>query len=463
MDARAEAAPNRLLRYAIAACSALVVIALASNRGYFSHDELQWLALADSDGWPHVPWAGFAAIDTFQYRPITFHLWLALLHVLGYRPMAVHAVIALIGLANALLMRACALRLGATRASAGVAMLVFLLFPYVMYVHGWVGTIADLLVCACASLAVLWLCRDTQDASALRGGVRDAIPIAVLTAIALLGKESAVVLPALLLCAWPRRRWRLVAPVAASAFVVLVYLLLRAKTILFSPHEPGVYTWSLGNIPGNLALFALFPFDLRHFEILGSRYLHGFALLVPIACVVLVFAAIATAGWRWLAGLVVGCVACLGPVLILDSVSNVYAYLASAFACGLIAIAAPRMRLAARWLLVAPALIAAVHGVQIGRTMRHIGSQQHHLYSDLVRLLPAASAEHPLRTRAMHEADDTAIRRLLYRVPSYRRIPLMERAWAVAYDDTTQTPTHWMKPSGKLMPALPSASGHAQP
>lgn len=95
--------------------------------------------------------------------------------------------------------------------------------------------------------------------------------------------------------------------------------------------------------------------------------------------------------------------------------------------------------------------------------MRHIGSQQHHLYSDLVRLLPAASAEHPLRIRAMHEADDTAVRRLLYSVPSYRRIPLMERAWAVAYDDTTQTPTHWMKPSGKLMPAQPSASGHAQP
>lgn len=463
MDARVEAAPNRLLRYATAACAAFVLIALASNRGYFSHDELQWLALADSDGWPDVPWAGVAAIDMFQYRPITFQFWLALLHVFGYRPMAVHAVIALIGLANAWLVRACALRLGATRASAGIAMLVFLLFPYVMYVHSWVGTIADLLVCACASLAVLWLCRATRDGSPLRDGLRDAVPIAALTAIALLSKESAVVFPALLLCAWPCRRWRLVAPVAASTLVVLVYLLLRAEVILFSPHEPGVYTWSLDNIPGNLALFALFPFDLRHFEIVGSRDLHGFALLVPIACVVLVSAAVASVGWRWLAALVAGCVACLGPVLILDSVSNVYAYLASAFACGVIAVAAPRMRPAARWLLVVPALIAVVHGAQVGRTMWRIGNQQHHLYAGLTRLLPTASAEHPLRIRAMHEADDTAVRRLLYSVPSYRRIPLMGRVSAVAYNDTAQAPTHWMKPSGKLMPAPPAATEPAQP
>jgi len=463
MDARAEVAPNRLLRLAVVACTTLILIALSSNRGYFNHDELQWLALADSDGWPNVPWAGFLAIDSFQYRPITFHLWLALLHLFGYKPMAMHAAIALMGLANALLLRACALRLGATCASASVAMLVFLLFPYAMYVHGWVGTIADLLVCACALLGVLWLCRDCIDAAPLREGVRDAIPIAALTVIALLAKESAVVFPALLLCAWPRRRWSLLAPVAASAFVVFVYLLLRAKTILFSPHDPGIYTWSLGNIPGNLALFALFPFDLTHVEVLGSRDLHGIVLLVPIACVILVLCAAATAGWRRLVALAAGCIACLGPVLILDAVSNVYAYLASAFACGFIATAVPRMRPAARWLLVVPALIAAAHGVQVGKSMLHVGSQQRRLYADLVRLLPTASAEHPLRIRAMHEADDTTVRRLLYSVPSYHRIPLMERAWAVPYGDATQTPTHWMKPSGKLMPAPAATTGSAQP
>ena len=153
-----------------------------------------------------------------------------------------------------------------------------------------------------------------------------------------------------------------------------------------------------------------------------------------------------------------GCIACLGPVLILDAVSNVYAYLASTFACGFFATAMPRMRPAARWLLVAPTLIAAVHGAQIGKTMLHIGSQQRHLYADLTRLLPSASAEQPLRIRAMNEADDTTVRRLLYSVPSYRRIPLMERAWAVPYGDTTQTPTHWMKPSGRLVRVPPVAA-----
>ena len=160
---------------------------------------------------------------------------------------------------------------------------------------------------------------------------------------------------------------------------------------------------------------------------------------------------------------VAGCIACLSPVLILDNVSSVYAYLASAFACGTIAVVAPRMNRTARWLLVVPAAIAALHGVQVGRTMLHVGSQQRRLYADLVRLLPTASAGHPLRIRAMHEADDTTVRRLLYSVPSYRRLPLMDRASAVPYGDATQMPTHWMKPSGKLMPAPPIAEDAAPP
>ena len=130
---------------------------------------------------------------------------------------------------------------------------------------------------------------------------------------------------------------------------------------------------------------------------------------------------------------------------------------------GALAIAAPRMRPAARWLLVVTVAVAAAHGVQVGKTMWRVGNQQRHLYADLARLLPTASPDHPLRVRAMHEADDTAVRRLLYSVPSYRRIPLMERAWAVPYGDATQTPTHWMKPSGKLMTAPPATTGSAQP
>lgn len=461
MDVPAAPAQNRASRFAVSACAALVVLGLSANRGYFSHDELQWLAFADTDGWPHVPWTDFSAIDTFQYRPVTFKLWLALMHVLGYRPMAMHAAIAGIGLANALLLRACALRLGATRTGAGAAMLVFLLFPYAMYVHGWVGTIADLLVCACTLLALLWLLRgrNAHAAAAAYGTPGDAVVVATLTLLALLCKESAVVFPALLLCAWPLRRRRLALPIAASSAVVLAYLLLRAKTILFTPHEAGVYTWSVGNVPGNAALFALFPFDLGSFEILGSRGLRGLPLYAALACIALVLAAVASAGWRRAGALLAGCLACLGPTLILDSVSNVYGYLAAAFACGAVAVAAPRMKPAARWLLVVPVAVVAIHGLAVDKRMLHIGSMQHHLYADLVRLLPDADAEHPLRIRALREADDATLRRLLYGIPSYRRIPLATRATAVSYRDATPAATHWMTPSGRLVPA--SVATHA--
>lgn len=83
----------------------LLQLPLVLNRGYFNHDELQWLWLSDTDTWQQVPWVALGALDAFQYRPLTFNLWLAFAHLFGYVPMAMHATWVLIGLCNACLLR----------------------------------------------------------------------------------------------------------------------------------------------------------------------------------------------------------------------------------------------------------------------------------------------------------------------------------------------------------------------
>ena len=56
--------------------------------GYFSHDELQWAWRAETIDF--VPWIDDRS--TFQHRPLTFNLWMALSRALFDAPMAFHAV-----------------------------------------------------------------------------------------------------------------------------------------------------------------------------------------------------------------------------------------------------------------------------------------------------------------------------------------------------------------------------------
>src|SRR5262249_4364908 len=125
----------------------IVQLPLVLNLGYFNHDELQWLAFADQPS-SEVPWSEWFDFTPFQYRPLTFNLWLLLSRWFGYQPVLMHLIRVLCGLGIALMLRAALLRFGASRASASVAALVFLLLPEVVYTHGWIGTYADSLFLA---------------------------------------------------------------------------------------------------------------------------------------------------------------------------------------------------------------------------------------------------------------------------------------------------------------------------
>ncbi len=424
----------------------LVSLPLVLNPGYFSHDELQWLAFADRDQWSDLPWQGWFDFRPFQFRPLTFNTWLLLSKLVGYQPPAMHAFIVGVGLLNAWLLRTCMIGSGVRAAVASVAVVLFLLSPHVMQVHGWVGTIGDLYCLLAALLAVRLLQLEAGRAIELIG-------VAVLTTLALWSKESAIVFPALMLAAWPRRRWSLWMPIGISATIVLGYLALRWQTILYAPRSDAYYAWSLSNIPARLLDYAAFPFVPNLLETHVIR-LHDSAWrwLLGLGLCASLLALIARVSWRVLLILVVGWIACLGPTLLLPQSASVYAYLASGWAFAVCAWAWQQSGDGPRRLLLAIAAIVSLHGFLIGGRIVQIGILQHGVYAAIEPLLPNATQANPLRLAAENRRDHWALVRMFHEVPSWRRIPLADRLMIVTGDDD---PTWLVDSDGSLHAANP--------
>ncbi|HSN40668.1 MAG TPA: hypothetical protein VLT92_10785 [Burkholderiales bacterium] len=425
----------------------LLCLPLVWNIGYFSHDELQWLAFADKPSLRDVPWSAWFDFSPFQYRPLTFNLWLLLSHYIGYQPIAMHLVRVLFGLGAAWLLRSVMLQFDATRWQATLAAWIWLLMPYTVYTHGWTGTYADSLCLIFMLMALRFVLR--QPTGSWRQSAMGALPVAALTSLALMSKESAIVFPAAILIAAFRRRDRSVAAAfTASSIVVLIYLGLRLKTILFPHAVSSAYHWSLANIPARLTEYTIFPFMVGHFEVIASRdYLTGASLL----CLAIFAAALLSTSWRRFAAFWLGWIVMLGPVLILAQSSNHYAYLAGAFACAFVGLLWSHGRRLARFTFALVAAVTVAHGIQEAKEMRDIGRIQHHLYADLMPLL--AHDTTPIRIEAQRNKDDFVLRRLLHDIPSFRRKPIMDRVSVISFADKTDKPDYRMRADGHLIPA----------
>ncbi len=437
------------------AVAVLIQIPLALNTGYFNHDELQWLALADTDSISQVPWDSWTDFSVFQYRPLTFNLWLFLSHFFGYKPVLMHTIQSVFAITNALLLRRCVMTFGACRLHASIAALGFLLVPFVVFTHSWIGTFADQLYLAWLLLALLCLCRQPPADKESRQRYLTPALVAGLTVLAVFSKESAVVFPFLLLCAIYRVPIRDLLPsLVASSIVVAIYLALRLDIILFSPRAPGVYTWAIGNIPVRLAEYSMFPFLQNLNEIVAFPWWDKHQLVIAAIGALLLLITMASAGVRWLFALAIVWGVALGPVLILSTGSNLYAYTASAFVCALFALAYPHIKPWSKGLLVVACIVALLHSVELASHMRRVGRMQHHLYADLMPLLPNASEAEPLRIRAKNAADESILHHLLFAIPTYHRMPFSSRIEVVASSDSTIRPTHLMLRDGTLVPGM---------
>ncbi|WP_201315355.1 hypothetical protein [Dyella sp. EPa41] len=406
------------------ACVLLAQALLIFNPGYYSHDELQWAFFAtQAKGgfFGNGLWGDFQA---FQYRPLTFSLWMVLSRRLFEHPYAFHAVMVTWGAINAGMVTALLHRYGAKPLVSLLGALVFALGPYAAYTHGWVGTIADLAWLSCALAVALGVREDTKPAIILAATF-------LLTSMALLAKESAIVMPGLLALAWwfsgRKRHWALAC--LASIVPVAIYLAFRVKAILFATETTGaIYQWSFLSIPTRWLEYQLFPVLTSRFganDFLEKAVGRRMAIAAAIAWLLLAWS-LWRAGGRWLAAFLLGGVVALGPVLLLAGAANQYGYAFAAVTAGVVALAWSDMARPAQIIVGVIAMLCLWHGANITLGMHDAGVRQAHFSPALARAV--ASASHVVRLRPQSEDDRWTYLRLTHDVPSYRGVAIGGRA-----------------------------------
>jgi len=420
------------------AAALLAQLPLLLNPGYFSHDELQWAAMAGNG--QAFSWL---AIDTFQFRPLTFNLWMWLSQQLFAQPQAFHTVLVAWGAGNTALLYAIGRGFGVGARPAALGALAFALGPYAAYVHGWVGTLGDLIWLSCALLIVLAVQR-------LRNVVIAVVIAATLTAVALLGKEAAFAIPPMLAVAWwfDDRKSTWAAATLAAGAVAAAYLALRWNVLLHAPRVGEQYTLSLAHVPLRWLEYQLFPSIFPLLETF-TTFARGFGVHIVIAGVLWLglFAALWRAGWRYAAVFVVGGIAALLPVLPMGSSWNHYAYGFAAVASMSVAAAWSHT---ARWGRVAIALFAllnVLHGANVMRLMYSVGQVQAAFspaLADVVR-----GHDGVVRLRPAPDAKEWVFKRLTHEIPSYRGVLIGDRVQMVG----AQEPADYaIQPDGQLQP-----------
>lgn len=353
---------------------ALVLVALylplATNPGWLSHDELQWGRAAQVDRIADLPWVGWTAVDTFQWRPLTFNLWLLAAWLAFDAPVAMHVLWIVLGGAICVLLFLCLRAAGATRALAGVAAAVFALNPYAVYVHGWTATLAELLWVGFGLALVLIVMRVDREARLV-----PAIAGLVLAGLALLSKEAALaLLPLLALASWlsrGERRW--LAATLGAALPTLVYLLLRGPLLLFGERPFDSYAWSLAATPVRWSEFMLWPFLVTAFELDGVARASSARIALAAVMALTLFAIAFRAGNRTGIALLLGGGIAIGPALVLLHAYPQYGYAGSLLSVACLALAWPRLVAVARTGLMVATLLAGWHGFNVQREMRRVG------------------------------------------------------------------------------------------
>lgn len=400
---------------------------LVFNPGYYSHDELQWAAFAGQHpGW-HFRGYLWTDVQSFQYRPLTFSLWLWLSEHLFARPMAFHGLMVTLGGLNAAMLAVLLRRFGVAAGPAFAGALAFALGPFAALTHGWVGTLADLIWVGCALLVALLAQRE-------RPGPASWIAVFALTALALLAKEAGIVIPALLGLAWlllgRRREWLIAAVVAGLP--VAIYLALRVGVLLFSPREAANYGWSLAFIPERWLEYQLYPPIATKMAIAGtlSRGLGDGRVWLAILVWLATAAALWRVGARWCLGWLLAGTAALGPVMILAESANQYGYGYAAATAAVCAAAWPHMRRWGKAVLIVAALLSVWHGVNVMRRMHEVGRIQS-VYSPA---LARAVAQQPagVRLKLADAGQEWIYLRLSHEIPSYAGVEIGDRAKLVA-------------------------------
>ncbi len=415
-------------------CALALQALLLATPGYFSHDELQWGARA-AVPLDRFNFLSFVDWGRFQFRPLTFNLWALLSHALFESPHLFHAVFVLAGSLNGLLLAVVLRRAGCRDGVAFGTGLAFVTSPFAVWVHGWVGCLADLLWVGFGLATVAVLQRLGADARSL---VVAALVAMAATVLGLYSKEAALSIPALLglatLLLRFSRPW-LMATIA-SGLVAVVYLVLRLD-VLLHPGEVSTYAVQPMVLPRRWAEYLIYPWALGIIEI----HVLMLAKWPRLVLLVLVAALLPVALWRACSRLalawIVGGFLALAPVLVLPSSSNQYGYGYAALVCGLAGLAWSRLSRKWRVMLMLLALVSTAHGVQVQWRMREIGTLQS-VFSPALAQAARMQPQGDIRLWSDERNQSYIYARLSNQIPSYRGVALETRVkMAARREDAT--------------------------
>lgn len=313
----------------------LMLLPLIANPGYWSHDELQKYDYLITNGFmdylnQHLrihPGKSFAA----PVRPIPFFFQGVLSFFLRDYPVLVHLFAVVVHATVASLLFVVCKRFDLTARVSLLAALVFLANPMTLLATGWSAALMDQWYLL---FGLLLLLEADKFWTLEKGGWKHLALIFLFSCAAILSKETAIVLPALLAIPLLLGRVRLRdlrywIAISACVLPILTFVLFRATAILtsFDSANTGRYAPELENISDNILVYFLYPFQPVLYEAGSWTRLSTWSLaLACSAHVLLVLLLWRTFGLKAVLVYLAAYFAFLIPVLTIDIKGSHYLY-----------------------------------------------------------------------------------------------------------------------------------------
>lgn len=331
----------------------LGMLLLVANPGYYSHDELQKLDHVEKYGFLHYVSAYVVLTqgDGFgtPVRPVSFFVQGVLALVMRDYPIFVHLADVLTHGAVAALVFFALLRFGLSRAVSLASACVFALNPMAVIAVGWAAALMDRWYVLFGIGALMFADSHVRG----RSGVGGLGLVFTLVLAAILSKETAIMLPGLMLLfvlmdvsvLRSRRFWQ---ASVAMVLPVFAYLLYRLPAIIASFGGSGAgggYSASTTNIADGLLVYLAYPLLFTLTEAVNWVFVNPLLIAAAVAAHLgIVTVMWVVKGWRFALGYLYLYLLFLVPVLFIPIKAAHYLYASSIF-----------FSIAVAWLVVAPA------------------------------------------------------------------------------------------------------------
>jgi hypothetical protein len=312
----------------------LICLVLVANPGFYSHDELEKVdhilryGFADyfKDYVTLKPGEGFA----FAVRPVAYFVEGVVSLFFHKYPFLIHMTDVLMHAIVAYLLFIAALRLSGNRKVAWAGALIFLANPLVSFSVGWSGALMDRLYLLFGLLAFI----AAHNYIKREGGVKSLVAVFAASLMAMLSKETALILP-LTLLAFPLfsveniKSKRLWAAFGVWAVPVLLFMLYRLPELIasFTVQSASPYSASVAHVPQGIFVYFIYPFlpflTESHNWALQSPAFIGIAVVGHLALLAVLWLAFS---YRAVLAYLFGYVLFLIPILFIPGTGSHYLY-----------------------------------------------------------------------------------------------------------------------------------------